>query len=421
MKTKKPVEKKKKMQNLAISVVKPPRPLGKIPNRELVKEAVGRGGQWIWDTLVGSGDYAIPNFKTKKNSLMEAITANGPPSMHTTVNRSVRVKHREYLGDVVTGGSGAFNLASYKINPGVNVTFPWLSTLAVNFQQYRILGMVFEFLSTSADALSSTNTQLGSTILATNYNVAQPNFINKLEMENTEFCSSQRQSKSILHPIECKPSLTTAEVLYIRPGAVPNGQDPRLYDLGNFQIATFGQQGANIDIGELWVSYDIELLKPITFDYEIATSDHFILAYQASGNVATVTSNVNNTLGTVVSVLAAAITISLPIALPGDIFLVTCTATLGSAVAVPVVTPTSTNPVGGMYIFTSSTGVLAYNYYMQAPPGASVASNFILNTAHQVIQTATPTPGTIKLTFGSYTLTGGYGDLIITRMNANQT
>ena len=79
---------------------------------------------------------------------------------------------------------------------------------------------------------------------------------------------------SVFHPIECDPKVTAQEVLYIRSTGVPDGDDQRLYDWGNFQIATSGFQGASVTIGELWVTYDIALIKPKA----VSTTGSYILA-----------------------------------------------------------------------------------------------------------------------------------------------
>jgi hypothetical protein len=176
-------------------------------------------------------------------------------------DKAVRVTHREYLGDV--NSSTAFtNQYVLDINPGLFATFPWLSTLAVNFEQYQIMGMVFYFKSTSATALNSTNTALGTVIMATQYDALDTDFVSKLEMENYEYSSSCKPAEDMLHPIECAPRQTTLEHLYVRTGAVPSSADQRMYDLGKFTIATAGSQAAAV-IGELWVSYTIDLYKPL--------------------------------------------------------------------------------------------------------------------------------------------------------------
>ncbi len=210
---------------------------------------VGRNaGAWL-SKVVGSGDYSVSN-----NSLV----TTGVPEF-TKSKRVVSIKHREFLGDIT--GSTAFSLRSFSLNPGDDTTFPWLSGVASCFQQYRFKGLLFEFISTSADALNSVNTALGALVMATQYNVNRPNFISKQEMEAYEFSCSTRPSASLLHPIECDPDETPISHLYVRSGAVPSGEDARMYDLGKFQIATVGMQAA-ATIGELWVTYDIELIKP---------------------------------------------------------------------------------------------------------------------------------------------------------------
>lgn len=211
--------------------------------------AVGRNaGAWV-SKVIGSGDYSVSN-----NSLV----TTGVPEF-AKAKRIVTIKHREYLGDIT--GSTAFSSRSWSLNPGDDTTFPWLSGVASNFQQYRFKGLLFEFVSTSADALNSTNTALGTVVMATQYNVNRPNFVSKQEMEAYEFSCSTRPSASLLHPIECNPDETPMTHLYVRSGTVPSGEDARMYDLGKFQLATVGMQAA-ATIGELWVTYDIELLKP---------------------------------------------------------------------------------------------------------------------------------------------------------------
>lgn len=206
---------------------------------------------------MGMGDYEV-----KSNSLATTgavITENtGVPQFHSA-KRSVRVRHREYLTDV--NSSIAFTNTAYVINPGLNTTFPWLSALADNFQTYKFHGLVFEFWSTSSNALNNVNTALGTVIMATQYNAARANFVSKSEMEQYEFATSCKPSMSMIHPVECAPGESPLEELYIRTGAIPAGEVAQFYDFGKFQLATVGMQNAN-NIGELWVSYDVELFKP---------------------------------------------------------------------------------------------------------------------------------------------------------------
>lgn len=202
--------------------------------------------------ITGRGDY-----KVSSNSLVES----GAPPSFIRDGSGFRVRHREYIRDVVSPGAG-FNNYPLPINPGLPETFPWLSSIAANFEEYELHGLVFEFRTLSAVAVSSTNTALGAVVLATNYDPYDPAFQNKQQMEAYEFSCSGPPCHSLLHPVECAPRQTATPIKYVRTnGLVVPGGDLRLYDQGLFQIATVGQQAAS-NIGELWVSYDVKFLKP---------------------------------------------------------------------------------------------------------------------------------------------------------------
>jgi len=216
----------------------------------LGKELGGKAGRYI-SKVIGTGDYTVGT-----NSL---ITGKGPATFGSDGRKTI-ICNREYLGDVF--GSTAFDISGYNLNPGDTKTFPWLSGIANNYDECIIHGLMFEFVSSSADALNSTNTALGKVIMGTKYNSTRPAFLNKIEMENYEYTSSSRPSEDFYHPIECDPHERPMNVQYVRHAGQESDEDPRFYDLGTTYIATVGMQAAS-NIGELWVTYEIELLKPV--------------------------------------------------------------------------------------------------------------------------------------------------------------
>lgn len=232
-------------------------------------DALGMVGKAI-STITGMGAYHI-----KKNSL-----ASGPPTFPR--DGSTIISHREFLTDVksgasTSGGLTTFDIFSYSLNPGSQVTFPWLADIASNFEQYEFLGLAFEFKSTSSTALNSTNTALGTVILATDYNAAAVSFGNKQQMEVYQGAVSGNPSQSLLHLVECAPNSKVLHDQYVRTATLPAGQDLQFYDLGNFQIATVGMQATSVTIGELWVTYHVRLTKPRLFGGLAAVTDHFSL------------------------------------------------------------------------------------------------------------------------------------------------
>lgn len=232
---------------------------------------VGKGADKIVKTLFGFGDYHIEH-----NTLMAGGLS--PPEMINSIDRGgFIVRHREYIGDI--NATTDFTVQSFFINPALIESFPWLSSVAEAFEEYEFRGLVYEFKSMSSDALLSatTSTALGTVVMATQYNSLNPPFSSKIQMENYEFANSSKPSCDFLHPVECKRSLTPVTHLYTRSGPPPGG-DIRLYDLGEFQIATQGMQAASGVVGELWCTFEIELYKPkLIIDEEEILSGHWQL------------------------------------------------------------------------------------------------------------------------------------------------
>lgn len=217
----------------------------------------GYAGKYIGN-LLGHGDY-----KVVSNSLLQKVDPGQTPPQFSGM-KSTRIRHREYIQDIVSSSSGNpsnFLIQGFPLNPGLLGSFPWLSQVAENYEAYRIHGMLFEYKPLVGNAISSTNNSLGYVVMATQYNANSSPFVNKQQMENYEFAQSSVPSECIYHYIECAKYETPVTELYIRTGSV-GSQDLRLYDWGQFFIASGGVQANNIVLGELHVTYDIEFFKP---------------------------------------------------------------------------------------------------------------------------------------------------------------
>lgn len=200
--------------------------------------------------LMGFGDYHV-----QANSIMGGVY--NPPELHNKSDRTVVIRHREFITDI--NATSAFTVRNYSINPGLVSSFPWFNQVSSAFEEYRFTGIVFEYKSLSADYTSAASAALGYVLMATNYNVLNSDFADKATMENYEFSTSGKPSDCFLHPVECKRSLNPISELYVRTGT-PTSGDLRLYDHGNFQIATGGNAGTGT-IGELWCTFECELYK----------------------------------------------------------------------------------------------------------------------------------------------------------------
>lgn len=215
------------------------------------------------------------------------------------------------------------------------------------------------------------------------------------------------------HWIECSRKQNPLGELWVRSGPVPNNADQRLYDLGLFQIATSGQQTPGGQLGELWVSYEIELLKPRILP---GTGGNF----NGSG-VFDHIQIYNSTLTT------PGVTPARPFGTSSSPLYPTSQSTLGGVVTgaivaptgfVPQNQPTGNNFLGGIALLNASgqpTGILgsstANTYYF--PPGVSSGIFMVL----QLIGFAA-TPSTYNFaqtfvncqSFNLFTAAGGAGD-----------
>lgn len=228
---------------------------GKIGQKLGSKAAGQRIGQFIGSAM-GKGDYVVSsNALGRSSQNLGAQVPSFSGNQEATI-----IEHREYIGDLISAPTtNTFQVLKYVFNPSNYALFPWLSTIAGNYEQYEPLGAIVTFKSTSAD-FNASGQSLGTVIIASDYDVYDAVYANKVEMENSTFAVSCKTAESMLHPIECDPKLRATRLLYNGPSQTVG--DKRFHDLCNIQVATQGISGTSVNLGELWITYRIKLHKP---------------------------------------------------------------------------------------------------------------------------------------------------------------
>lgn len=214
---------------------------------------LGRMGGNFVERLLGRGSYSV-----KSNSIM--TMSEGIPSFSNNPgNDAVEIFHKEFVGDIIASGSTAWSVVNIlSLNPGMPATYPFLASLAPNFEQYEIVGAVVVYEPTSGSI--STTQGLGSIQVATQYDAADPQFGSQAEMLEYEYASSCSPNKGLVHPIECAPRNNVLARLYTRSGPQANLQ---LFDLGKTTVAIAGvPASAGVVLGKLWITYHMRLYKP---------------------------------------------------------------------------------------------------------------------------------------------------------------
>lgn len=185
------------------------------------------------------------------------------------------------------------------LNPGLPTSFPWLAAIASQYTEYRIRGLVFHYIPTSGASVASANPALGSVMFQTSYRATEVAPANKVEMMNEYWASEGRPCDEFCHPIECDPRENPFNIQYVRTGSLPSTENILMYDLGTTTIATTGNTGTGNILGDVWMSYEIELKKPriTTLSTELCRS-YSIISQAATtanpigpANTQTVTSN----------------------------------------------------------------------------------------------------------------------------------
>jgi hypothetical protein len=192
---------------------------------------------------------------------------------------SVTISRKEYLTDIYAAGEidpttgqainvFPFVLQKFAINPGIESSFPWLSQVAQNYDEYEINQLIYSFRSTTTDIGSATTGQCGTIIMCTNYNVNSAVFRDKINMLEYDGAMSAKTTESMIHGVECDPEKNSGpKGKYIRAAGANINQNLMDYDLANFQIAVANTptQFAGQSLGELWVTYTVTLRKPKFF------------------------------------------------------------------------------------------------------------------------------------------------------------
>lgn len=310
--------------------------------------------------VAGKGDYVV-----KQNSLYKSgvVVRGAQVPRFLNGKRTTRVQHREFLGNVVSSSSAnTFDIASFLVNPGDPICFPWLAGIAAQYDQWRPHGIIFEYKTTSG-SFNGTDQSLGAVILASDYDVLDAAYGSKAEMENSQFVVSASSDSNIMHPIECNEKERGQNWYYTRKGqaTLSTGDSARFNDLCNFQIATSGISGTSVTLGELWITYDIEFTKEQLGNGAMGLGNLMYSLSNATSADVTAAAPFGTTTGQVVKttstllVTVSGTTVTFPAKLAMGTYLFVYTA-LGSSTAITSSTLAYTNCAAGSALFGSATG-----------------------------------------------------------------
>lgn len=206
---------------------------------------------------------------------------------------SLVVRHREYIGDVLS--STVFAVQKYDLNPGLDQVFPWLSRIAGQYESYLI-----ESFKLIYEPQCATTTP-GTVMVAIDYDAVDNSPTSKAQVMAYESAvRSPAWSACIFHSNPA--DLHKRKTYFVRSGST-SVTTRNTYDTGSIYICRQGQAGVGTPIGELYVEYAVRLMTPQMGDvfsggalyrtwFGASNTSPF---GTTNGNVSTVTSSIGTT------------------------------------------------------------------------------------------------------------------------------
>lgn len=181
------------------------------------------------------------------------VRRGGGPSMVQASRDCICIKHKE-LFDWPLGYSPYTVNAFLFINPANSGVFPWLYRIAINFEKYRFRKLKFTYYPRCG------STQAGQAVLAVDPKSSDNAPVSLPVLSSYHVRSQGPMWKEF--SINVPQDVLGRELRYTRPAAFAAAGLSTLYDVGRFIFATDGANPAGATIGELEVSYEVELHLP---------------------------------------------------------------------------------------------------------------------------------------------------------------
>jgi hypothetical protein len=162
------------------------------------------------------------------------------------------VKHRELVTSVNGVTSGDYTINTLELNPGLPLSFPWLSGVADNFQLYRFKRLAVEYVTrVGYDAV-------GSFMSGFKYDVDQEPPATEQQFMAHSGCKEDVVYSFQAINLDVKRFHAGYEKRFVREVMA---SDLDKYDGAYFMYATEGTAVSTV-LGKLWVSYEVEFFSP---------------------------------------------------------------------------------------------------------------------------------------------------------------
>lgn len=208
--------------------------------------------------------------------------------------QSIIVQESEYIGEVTSNSTTFSLLTSYPINPGQVSTFPWLSTIAKNYEKYEFLSL--QWIYKPEVSQYAQNGQTGKILMCVDYDASDPPPQNKMQMEDIVPHSDAMPYQQL--KLNCRPKEMhqNSDAKFIRSANLPGQSDIKTYDAGNLFIGTSGIATNTGVLGELHVKYIVKLSIPVVASQGIPINNSVSQFEDSAGQSMTSSVQIQSTL-----------------------------------------------------------------------------------------------------------------------------
>lgn len=231
-------------------------------------ESVGKGAKGFYAGWKAGSE----THKARKMSAIEdmGISVSAAPAAvsHRIVTRrptvstkkgrgaSTVVTHRELITGSVVGSTSFTILPAnvYALNPGLPNSFPLLSGIAKNYEEYRWRYIRFLWVP-----IAPTSAQ-GDVIMIQEYDANAPQPSSEVDAVNHAGSMTCNIWKDCTATFNGPALHSTGTRRYVRTTAVAG--DPKTYDSGIFYLGINNTADSTTKIGKLFVEYSVELFVP---------------------------------------------------------------------------------------------------------------------------------------------------------------
>jgi len=195
-------------------------------------------------------------------------------------------KRSEYIGDI--NGASAFTIVkTLIINPGNYQLNPWLQPIANQYEQYRYKSIRFRYKPVVSDATNGV-LALGTIAMGFDPNVTNPAWTSKAEFLQFQGSVDVRVSRELIYNVKNVNRwnnylVANSQTMAAFQATNTYYQDPKTIWPGTFYIAV-ANNAVTTQIGELYIDYEIELIKAKISGLGTIGTGYVVSAYSTQQN-----------------------------------------------------------------------------------------------------------------------------------------